>query len=93
MAPGRSKLGKNGGHLQTAISAGLLATSDNYPLTRKNASFDLDNKILLNPLGERIDRYPHRPFCIGTHCPLINQRKSMAILTSGQSKSRESFSS
>jgi hypothetical protein len=32
-----------------------LAMIDNYHLTRKNASFDLDNKIVPNPLGERID--------------------------------------
>lgn len=32
-----------------------LAIFDNYRLTRKNASFDLDNKILPNPLGERIE--------------------------------------
>lgn len=38
---------------------------DNYHLTRENASFDLDNKIVPNPLGERIDSsdplsHPHR---------------------------------
>jgi hypothetical protein len=35
-------------------TGGYLAIFDNYRLTRKNASFDLDNKILPNPLGERI---------------------------------------
>jgi hypothetical protein len=33
----------------------LLAMFDNYHLNRGNASFDLDNKILPNHLGERIE--------------------------------------
>ena len=32
-----------------------LAMFDNYHLIRENASFDLDNKILPNHLGERIN--------------------------------------
>jgi hypothetical protein len=37
-----------------ALLSALLAIFDNYRLTWKNASFALDNKILPNPLGERI---------------------------------------
>jgi hypothetical protein len=35
------------------MNGASLAMFDNYHLTLKNASFDLDNKIVPNPLGER----------------------------------------
>jgi len=38
---------------QALAHGDYLAMFDNYHLIRKNASFDLDNKILPNPPGER----------------------------------------
>jgi hypothetical protein len=37
------------------IDSGSLVTCDSYHLTRKNSSFDLDNKMLPNPRGKRIE--------------------------------------
>jgi len=40
---------------QALAHGDYLAMFDNYHLIRKNASFDLDNKILPNHLGERTE--------------------------------------